>query len=254
MTVFVGWIKEKPEHKAAFEHSLLMQIGKRYLTGNWKIIRKIRLVRLIRRVIEEGIIGEGVKELDEEGCRILSEMERRGEEVEEGGEEERYMYELFLLKVRGEQKKVKESAVSVLRREVEGLRREVEEEKKKRETERTAFEERISRIQKEMEAMEKKVEEEKKRADEEKKKREEAERRETEEKRKRVEETKQREEEERRRRVEEGNRVVLITSLDGTSVTFTPSNDGIKREGNTIIHHGDDSVRNCFIGGEMRSV
>ena len=47
----------------------------------------------------------------------------------------------------------------------------------------------------------------------------------------------------------------VITSLDGTSVTFTPSDDGIKREGNTIIHHGSDRFwRNCFIGGEMTSV
>ena len=68
----------------------------------------------------------------EEGCRILQESVggRGGEEEEE--EEERYMYELWLLKVRGEQKKLKEDEVSVLRREVERLRREVEEEKRKR--------------------------------------------------------------------------------------------------------------------------
>ena len=46
----------------------------------------------------------------------------------------------------------------------------------------------------------------------------------------------------------------VITSLDETSVKFTPSNDRIKREGNTIIHHGYYSNRNCFIGGEMTSV
>ena len=46
----------------------------------------------------------------------------------------------------------------------------------------------------------------------------------------------------------------VITSLDGTSVVFAPSNDYIKREGNTIIHHGPNSFRHCFIGGEMRSV
>ena len=47
----------------------------------------------------------------------------------------------------------------------------------------------------------------------------------------------------------------VITSLDGTSVTFTPSSNGFKREGNTIIHHGQCySYRNCFIGGEMTSV
>ena len=50
------------------------------------------------------------------------------------------------------------------------------------------------------------------------------------------------------------NVINAITSLDGTSVKFTPSNDGIKREGNTIIHHGPDPNRNCFIGGVMTSV
>ena len=45
----------------------------------------------------------------------------------------------------------------------------------------------------------------------------------------------------------------VITSLDRTSVIF-PQSDGIKREGNIIIHHGSSSYRNCFIGGEMRSV
>ena len=49
------------------------------------------------------------------------------------------------------------------------------------------------------------------------------------------------------------NAFSVITSLDGTSVIF-PKMDGIKREGNIIIHHGSDSYRNCFIGGEMASV
>ena len=46
---------------------------------------------------------------------------------------------------------------------------------------------------------------------------------------------------------------ITITSLDGISVIF-PKSDEIKREGNTIIHHGSNSYRNCFIGGEMISV
>ena len=45
-----------------------------------------------------------------------------------------------------------------------------------------------------------------------------------------------------------------ITSLDSTSVTF-PQKDHIKREGNAIIHHGDDLLsRTCFIGRVMTSV
>ena len=47
----------------------------------------------------------------------------------------------------------------------------------------------------------------------------------------------------------------VISSLDGTSVKFTPNNNGIKREGNAIIHNGQSySYRNCFIGGVMASV
>ena len=41
--------------------------------------------------------------------------------------------------------------------------------------------------------------------------------------------------------------------LDGTSVIFTPDNDEMTREGNTIFTTSD-SCQNCFIGGEMRSV
>ena len=42
----------------------------------------------------------------------------------------------------------------------------------------------------------------------------------------------------------------VITSLDEIVVIFP----GIKREGNTIIHHRSNSYRNCFIGGVMTSV
>ena len=111
MKVFVAWIKEGEENQRAFEDSSVMKMGQRYLSGTWNLIRKIRFVRLIRRMIEEGIIGRGVEEMYEEGCRILSEMELRREEVEEGEEEERYMCELYLLRVRGVQKKMKENEV-----------------------------------------------------------------------------------------------------------------------------------------------
>ena len=91
-----------------------------------------------------------------------------------------------------------------------------------------------------------------------------------EEKDKQLEEEKKRAEEERRKREEEKlqfeerirnmeqemsemKRLIPITSLGGTSVIF-PQSDNINREGNTLIHHGDDLFRNCFIGGEMTSV
>ena len=65
-------------------------------------------------------------------------------------------------------------------------------------------------------------------------------------------------EEERRKREEVERELYLvkyptITLLDELTVVF-PQSDGIKREGNTIIHHGPTSWRNCFIGGVMTSV
>ena len=124
------------------------------------------------------------------------------------------------------------------------------------------------------EESEKRANEEKKRADEEKRMKEEEKRGREEEKRKRevaerekkeleerlkrmngeMEEKKKREEEERNRKEEEEKKKYRpITSLDRTSVIF-PQTDNIKREGNTIIHHGPDySCRNCFIGGVMTS-
>ena len=44
-----------------------------------------------------------------------------------------------------------------------------------------------------------------------------------------------------------------LTSLDATSVGF-PQPDSIKREENTITHHGPPAPGNCFIGGDMTSV
>ena len=121
--------------------------------------------------------------------------------------------------------------------------------------------------------MEKKVEEEKKRADEEKRMKEEERKQKSEAlgKNRELEEriSRMREEMEEMKKKKEGVVHTLapsntppittiastvITSLDRTSVKFTPNNDYIKREGNTIIHHGDTSVGNCFIGGEMKSV
>ena len=47
----------------------------------------------------------------------------------------------------------------------------------------------------------------------------------------------------------------VITSLDAPYVIIIPDDDGIKREGNLIIHDGFHEVGLCcFIGGYMRSV
>ena len=134
---------------------------KTYLRGIFPIIRKTRIVRLIRKMIEEGIMVSRVKEMYEEGMRLLLEMKKEEADRKEGEEgKDTLMTELLLLKYRGEEK---------------GLQ----------------SEEKI---------------------------------------------------------------YISVTSLDGIPVIF-PQNDRIKREGNTVIHHGTNSVdRNCFIGGVMTSV
>ena len=107
--MFVVWLNEGTEHKSAFEKSTLMRIGAYYLRGTWSFIRKVRLVQFLRKLIEQGLLVSGVREMYEEGCKLLSEMEREnigGEERTE--EEQKYMYELYLLKVQGIQKHIKE--------------------------------------------------------------------------------------------------------------------------------------------------
>ena len=136
----------------------------------------------IRRVIEEGFIVKGVEDIYKEGCRILSEMERGREEGEEDEAEEvaRYMSALYLLRFRGEQKKLKESEISVLRKEVEMLRREVEEEKGKVGEEKRRADEAEGQLGEEKKRADKEKrmkEQETVRANEEKRKREEAEER-----------------------------------------------------------------------------
>ena len=130
-----------------------MQMGRTFLNGRWKIIRKIRLVRFLRKIISEGVIVRGVREIYEEGCRILSEMERgRGEgskelegEEEEGREE--YMCELYLLRVGGEQKRLKENEISLLRREKEEAERRREEAERRANEEKRELEARIRQLE-----------------------------------------------------------------------------------------------------------
>ena len=60
----------------------------------------------------------------EEGCKLLNELETgRYREEQEGEIEERYRFELYRLKIRGEEKNMKVDDVSVLRREVEEAKR-----------------------------------------------------------------------------------------------------------------------------------
>ena len=166
--------------------------------------------------------GREWKEMGRLAREVLWEIEERKRREEGRGEEEEEDGEMITL---------------------HGMRKNLADEKKGREEERKrADEEKRKREESEQKAVE-----EKNRADEEKRKREELERRADEEKR---------EMEERIRNLEQKmneRKYTTITSLDGLSISF-PQSDGIKREGNTIIHHGSTSERNCFIGEEMTSV
>ena len=212
-----------------------------------RVREKLLLIDLLNELVKGGVEIEEEEEMKE----VLMELEEEGnkhveEEMEGEGEEEMREWEelsekacmlvrmMEKMKNRREGKKTAtmkmskrkeeemEKKVEQERRGREEERKRADEEKRMKEEERRAFEERICRMEREMEEMKK--------------------------------------------------RGVLhtpspsntppiipiastvITSLDGTSVTFAPSNDGIKREGNTIIHHAHVSWRNCFIGGEMTSV
>ena len=137
--MLIRWVND--EHKIELVNSKLERMRNIYLQGTWTIIRKIRIVQLIRKMIEEEILISGVKGMYEEGCRLLSQMENRGVRREEGVEnEDTLIAELLLLKYRGEEKGLKESEVNRLRNEVseekskrEEAERRVEEEKRRRE-------------------------------------------------------------------------------------------------------------------------
>ena len=177
-------------------------------------------------------------ELEEEGNKHVEEKEEEDDDDEKGGGEKREWEELsekarnlvwVIESAKARREGKKSMSLKTMNKEKEEMEKNLqeaekgrEEEKKKREEEKRGFEERITRMKEEMEEIRK-----------------------------------------------EGilhtpppsNTPAItpiassvITSLDGTSVTFTPSNDGIKREGNTIIHHEPNSHRNCFIGGEMTTV
>ena len=126
-------------------------------------------------------------------------------------EEEEYMFQLYMLKVRGIEKKMKEDEVTLLRRQVE-------EERKGRE-------------------------EEKNRADQEKRKREEAERGRTEEIRKKKEEDEQ--------WIKNGGTgIALVKSLNGIGVAFGDASK-MRKENNSIIQNNEKTWVSGFIGGKL---
>ena len=188
-------------------------------------------------------------------------MRKTEEELEKRREEERK--EVQKKREESEKKALQErkrASAEQKRADLEKKKREESERKAQQESQRAADEER--------------------RAEEEKKKREESEKKAQQESQRAVNEERRAEEEKKKR--EEAEKEIenlkvelkkmkeiknppspittvipvescAITSLDATSVTF-PQSNGIKREGNRIVHHGSQSNRNCFIGGVMTSV
>ena len=220
---------------------------------------KISLIELLSELVKGGVeIGE-----EEEMKEVLMELEEEGNEhVEEEMEGE------------GEEKEEEKREWEELSENALNLVWLMEAMKARREGRNNMT---LKKMKKEREEMEKKIEEERRRREEEKRLKEEANKKVEEEKKKREEKKKELEEricrmEREREELKKKNEVLhtppasdtppipplmasVITSLDETSVIFTPNNYGITREGNAIIHHGQlCSNRNCFIGREITSV
>ena len=218
-----------------------------------RVREKISLIELLNELVKGGMeivekeeeeeMKEVLMELEEEGNKhVEEEREGEGENEEEKEEEKREWEELsekarnlvwVMEKMKSRREGKKSGSLKMMKKKEEEMSKKVEEERRGRMEEKKRGD------------MEMRMKEE------EKKKREETE--------VRIERMKKKMEE-----MKKGGRFnipppsntptsTVLTSVDGISFIF-PQSDGIKREGNTIIHHGPDSYRNCFIGGEMTSV
>ena len=201
-------------------------------------------------LIREGIPFDDEAELLRIASTIEEEADEKCEEVRE--EEEREQWERLedgatkLIKTL-KKKKGEKSTMSGIEK---GNKAELEEEKKKREeAERREREEIKKREGVEKEAKEKEKDT-KAKLDAITRERDELQtklqQKEEEEERKKEDERKKAEEEERKR-------YSPITTLSNVRVYF-PKTDGIKNEGNTIIHHGAEGYRNAVIGDAMTEV
>ena len=264
-----GWKKGAEEEEGEERKEEEQEEEKGGMEMEWsemKVEEKISLIQLLNELVKGGVeIGE-----EEEMKEVLMELEEEGnqhveEEIEGGGEEKE-----------GEKREWEE-----LSEKAHQLIWVMEKMKDRREGKRSGTWKMMKKKEEEMkkkvedalrgrEEAKKKMEEEKKRADNEKRKREEAERRkkEVEERIERMEMEMGEEEGEEEGAVSntpppthtpDSDQSVssVITSLDGISVVFSQS-DGIRREGNTIVHYGDCGLSgkylNCFVGGVMTSV
>ena len=235
--------------------------GRGKIIGEIGVGEKIKLIELLYELVKGGVKMREEEEMKE----VLMELEEEGNEhVEEGdkGEEEGGGKEW--VKEEEEEKREWEE----LSEKARSLVWVIESAEKRREGKKR---ESMKKIKEEKEEMEKKIEEERRGREEERKRCDEAkkEKEELERKRREGEERIERMKKEIEELKKEGgislpppsntpsttaSGLKLITSLDETSVVF-PQSDLIKREENTIIHHGRSMyVRNCFIGGVMTSV
>ena len=212
-----------------------------------RVGEKILLIELLSELVKRGV--EIVEE--EEMKEVLMELEEEGNKH---AEEE----------MEGEEKEEEKMEWEELSERARNLVWVMEKMKNRREGKKTGT---LKMMKKKEEDLEKRVEEER-RGREEENKRADAEKKTIEEEKRRLEERIERMREE----IEEMKRNSTlytqlpstipaitkdasdaITALDKISVTF-PQPDNIRREGNTIIHQGYHSQRNCFVGGEMTSV
>ena len=262
-----GRYKEVIKESYIVKNAVILLGGRRRGNGGGKemeckemgVGEKVKLIELLSELVKGGVemreeeeMVDVLMELEEEGNRHVEEEMEEGEgegegEGREGNKEEKREWE-----------ELSQRAHELIWR-MEGVKN--RREGKKRDT--------LKMMKKREEEMEKRIEEERrgreeanKNMEQEKRMKEEEKKRDLEEKRV-LEERIERMEKEMERMKKEGGIATLqpthsstpniITSLDGTSVIF-PQTDRIRREGNTIIHYGKDSFRNCFIGGVMTSV
>ena len=200
---------------------------------------KISLIELLSELVKGGMeIGE-----EEEMKEVLMELEEEGNKhVEEEREGE------------GEEKEEEKREWEELSEKARNLVWVIEKMKNRREGKKSGT---WKMMKKEKEEMEKNLEEERRGREEEKKRADEAEGR-IERMKMEIKEMKKKEGVDTQTSSDTPPLTpiasTVITSLDKTSVLFTPTTEGTMRLGNTIIHPGGESYRNCFIGEEMTSV
>ena len=238
------------------EKILLIELLNELVKGGMEIVEEEEMKEVLMELEEEGnkhveeeIEGEGEgeekkeekrewEELSEKACMLLRMIEKK-KNRREGKKSESWKM------MKKKEEEMEKRAVEAERRREEE-KQQLEEEKKKREEEKKELEERISRMEREMEEMKKDatppttidefLEKHKKR--------------------------------ERERAPEQAACLTIskVTQLDKLPVLLPPpppnSAESIKEgqkeimkiTGNLIVHSGQTSYRNCFIGGQLKPV